>query len=135
MRVYIYGLLDEENNIIYVGKSSRPKSRLYSHRQHYTPHRMKILDSFEDLEFKWIEKLNKVYPLKFNKSTLQETENWEVGEYITVNNTVDKTNIVIKDTVNGIIYNSLKQLSETLKLTAYHTKKVIDNNPDRYIIT
>ena len=56
-RIYIYGILDDDDNIIYVGESVSPKTRLSEHfmRSGYT--RCKILEIYENREHYWIDKL------------------------------------------------------------------------------
>ena len=42
VKVYIYGLLDNNNNITYVGKASEPKKRLYWHASQSNSRKLKI---------------------------------------------------------------------------------------------
>ena len=82
--VYVYGLLDNEGNVYYVGRSTRPRDRLINHK---TPagleKKMIVLDEFVDKEHYWIQYyLDKGYDL-LNREFLP-SEDWKVGDIITV---------------------------------------------------
>jgi predicted GIY-YIG superfamily endonuclease len=125
-KVYIYCLIDSNNNVFYIGKSSRPKGRFYDHVSHLGRHdiTMKILDFFFDKEIYWMEKLLKDgHPIQ-NKEILSTMEQWEVGETFNITR-----KIPAKVKYNGKIYNSLNALykSRDLNLSEYHLKKIIEN--------
>ena len=52
---YIYGELDDDDNIVYVGKSNDPRQR---NRNKPWVKRFKILDKFIDPEQRWIHELS-----------------------------------------------------------------------------
>lgn len=125
-KVYIYCLIDRDNNIFYVGKSSRPKGRFYDHVSHLGRYdiTMKILDFFFDKEIHWIEKLLKEgHPIQ-NKEICSTLEQWEKGEIFKIS----KRNLT-KVKYNGKIYNSPSALyrSHDINLSEYHIKKIIEN--------
>ena len=113
-KVYIYGILDNEDNIVYVGESISPKLRLMGHKKEYK--RSKILAIYEDLENFWINKLIKEgHPLK-NKEMLVEGEEWNVGDVITLSIKPNPTPQKIRHKQTGVIYES-----------GYRAAKEIDN--------
>ena len=126
-KIYIYGLLNKNNEYVYVGKSSIPYNRLRAHKNALRDDtlRMEILDEFIDLEFKWIHKLSKTHPLTFNKSKDQELENWNVGDIIT---TKDPPSTPVYDSVNDITYKSKKDAMEALGISMYLLNKKLQEN-------
>ena len=73
---YIYGELDEDDNIVYVGKSNHPKERNMSKRVD----RFKILDRFIDPEQRWIHQLSSSGVQLRNKEVMETCSDLEVGE-------------------------------------------------------
>ena len=74
---YVYGLLDDDDQVLYCGRSYKPRERA---RNHYHPGKVKILDKFIDIEYKWVQELkNKGQALK-NKELPLYGEDWEVGD-------------------------------------------------------
>lgn len=125
-KTYVYGLMNENGEVFYIGKSSRPKSRFYDHVSHLGKHDMimKILDIFYDVETYWIEKLTKEgHPLQ-NKEIISTLEQWEVGE----------TFKIFKRTPNkieyqGKIYPSLNSFikSKTIPLSEHQIRRIIED--------
>jgi len=109
-KVYIYGLLDEDNNIFYVGKSIEPKRRLIDHN---STRRCKILDWFEDKEHYWIEKLTQEGTRLKNKEKLKGSEEWNIGDIINIE---EKRSTRILHKPSGVIYDSAYQASNSLNI-------------------
>lgn len=125
-KIYIYGLIDSENNTFYIGKSSQPKNRFYQHVRKLNRYdiKMQILDFFFDKEIHWIEKLLKDgHPIQ-NKEILYTMEQWDIGKTFTI---TQKTPNKVK--YNGKTYNSLNALykSRDINLSEHYLKKIIEN--------
>ena len=73
---YIYGELDEDDNITYVGKSNHPRERNMSKRVY----RFKILDKFIDIEQRWIHQLSSSGVKLRNKEVIKTYGDFEVGK-------------------------------------------------------
>ena len=110
-KVYIYGLLDEDDNIFYIGKSIEPKTRLAAHN---STRRCKILDWFEDKEHYWIEKLTQEGIQLENKEKLKGSEEWEVGDIVSVE---ERKGNQILHKPSGIIYDSAYQAANALNMS------------------
>ena len=132
-KVYIYGLINKENQIFYIGKSTAPKTRLYTHScdLNYSYLKMEILDIFYDREVYWIEKcLEEGHPIK-NKEIISTLKQWEVGHTFEIVKKAPK-----KVMYDGVIYNSLNHLRNTTlnHISEYHLKQII-KNPKHYLAT
>jgi len=101
-KVYIYALLDEEDNEIYVGKSTCPRERLIAHLKP----KCVILDYFYDKEHYWINKLTVEGKKLKNKEKLKNSETWEVGDIIVNNYRKSKNQVRVKYLPTGKIYHS-----------------------------
>ena len=73
---YIYGELDEDDNIVYVGKSNHPRERHIAKKVD----RFKILDKFIDLEQRWINQLSSSGVKLRNKEVMKYCGDFEVGK-------------------------------------------------------
>ena len=73
---YIYGELDEDDNIVYVGKSNHPKIRCINKKVD----RFRILDKFIDLEQRWIHQLSSRGVQLRNKEVMKTCSDLEVGK-------------------------------------------------------
>ena len=73
---YVYGELDADDNIIYVGKSNNPRERNMSKRVN----RFKILDRFIDTEQRWIHQLSSSGVQLRNKEVIKTCGCFEVGK-------------------------------------------------------
>ena len=111
--IYVYGLLDENDNITYVGKSASPKRRLSDHG---TTKKCKILDKFEDVEHYWIKKLTEEGNQLTNKEKLIDGEDWEVGNIVELNNYNYKAPVRILHKPSGVIYDSVYQAAQELNI-------------------
>lgn len=115
-RVYVYGLLDMDGEVFYIGKSSIPKQRLISHCDSglSESRKMIILDIFYDTEFAWIQKyISEGINLK-NKFDIPSEENWNVGDEINCK----KLRVVkFRDKVSNTVFNSIKEANEKLGLS------------------
>lgn len=123
--VYIYALLDEQDNITYIGKSSSPKVRLYNHSPSlpYSNPRAKILDYFYDTEDYWIKKmLIEGHPLQ-NREIDIAMETWNVGDIISINKRIDKKVI---NNLTGVIYNSPNDASIRIPLSYTTVKSILE---------
>ena len=81
-KTYIY-VIFENNEPIYVGKSSTPKERYKGHCKNGNGgDYCKIVDFYYDVESVWIQKYwSKGYRLK-NKITHSPVEKWEIDDII-----------------------------------------------------
>lgn len=130
-KVYIYGLINNKNEVFYIGKSTSPRTRLYTHINdlNYSYLKMEILDIFYDKEVYWIEKyLKEGHPIK-NKEIISTLEQWEIGH--TFETTKKQPQKVM---YNGITYNSLNHLRNTTltNISEYHIKQIL-KNPDHHL--
>ncbi len=125
IKVYVYGLLDDEDKIIYVGKSSTPKSRLTTHT---SSSRLKILDIFYDKEVYWIEKLQKEGHNIFNQKGIKEVENWDIGDIIEINRKENRGAQKIYDSKTNKVYDSLKSLIKELNIERSTFKYRMENS-------
>ena len=112
-KVYVYGILNDNDEVIYVGKSSAPRVRLSDHKRTKGWNRMKILDYFYDTEMYWIEKLRRERKLE-NKFDRPNEEDWEVGDMVVVDN---KRVVSVLDKETGKEYKSIADASRELNLT------------------
>jgi hypothetical protein len=123
--VYIYALLDEQNNITYIGKSSSPKVRLYAHSSSlpYSNPRAKILDYFYDTEDYWIKKmLSEGHPLQ-NREIDVAMEKWDIGDIISIFKRIDKK---ILNKTTGVIYKSINDASIKINLNPTTIKSILE---------
>ena len=79
-KVYVYGILDDNDDIIYVGKSSKPYERLKRHISRYD--RAVILDFYYDKESYWIDKLRLNGHILENKHTDAMTSEHKIGDIL-----------------------------------------------------
>jgi len=126
LKVYVYGLINMEDEICYIGKTSNPKGRLSSHHSDGWSHsiRMKILDFFYDVENMWIHKLIKEnHPIQ-NKEVTKYSSNHRINEIID-----KKIYSFQKVKYNGKVYDSLNQLytSNDINLSRYYLQKILDD--------
>lgn len=126
LKVYIYGLINDVGGIIYVGKSSNPKSRLTKHHSDLKDYnlKMKILDVFYDLEVDWIYKLLKDNQPLQNSQIQKYSGDHNIGDIIEKGRADYK-----KIQYSGKLYNSINQLytSRDVDLSLYNIRKVISN--------
>ena len=132
-RIYIYGILDDDDNIIYVGESVNPKARLSHHFVHKGWKRCKILEIYENREHYWIDKLISEGNILNNKERLSEGETWCVGD-ILINHTSDsKPGQKLRNKLTGEIYRSGYQASQLLEGVAYDvTNKMKTKTTHKY---
>ena len=82
---YIYEQRNEVGEVVKIGKTTRPKSRLLNlNNDGYKGHTLKIICVFEDIESGFINKyLEEGYELPLNKQRYKDGENgWKVGDII-----------------------------------------------------
>jgi predicted GIY-YIG superfamily endonuclease len=131
-KVYIYALLNKDNQIIYVGKSTTPYSRLANHKCNLNNFelKMKILDYFYDVEQYWVNKLIQEGHNLNNKELFIHSEKWEKGDII---NSKKKLTYKIYDKELNIIYNSFYELNKIIK-TNLDSQQIINriNKPEKY---
>lgn len=128
---YVYALKDENEKIIYIGKSCSPKNRLGLHKQYLNLENisMEILDFFYDVESFWIKKyLDDGQPLKNKITDIKDIEKWEIGDIITINNSISYP---IYDSEQNVIYDSIYSLSKKLNID-YGKLKTRLNNKQKY---
>jgi hypothetical protein len=122
-KIYVYGLLDENDDIIYVGKSSAPKQRLLGHSNYSS--KLKILDIFEDREVYWIEKLLQEGHSLANKHWDYYTEEWNVGDIVALGG--ERKGIKIYDSQTQKTYDSISSLSRELNIPYQTIQNRIQN--------
>jgi hypothetical protein len=128
--VYVYALLGSDNNPIYIGKSSSPKSRCYGHAQHFENKVvMKILDRYYDLESYWIKKYQEEGYVLLNKEIDMTEENWEVGDLIEINK---QARVGVLHTTTGNRYKSISEASKALGIS-YSALQQTLNSPTRQL--
>ena len=74
---YIYGELDENDNIVYVGKSNDPRAR---NRNKPWVKRFKILEKFIDPEQRWIHEISSSGSLLRNNVVIETCGDYKVGD-------------------------------------------------------
>ena len=128
-KVYVYGILDDNDEIVYVGKTSTPKRRLGDHKRTTGWDRMKILDLFYDKEFYWIEKLRHNSKLE-NKFDRPNQEDWEIGDIVEIGD----RGIQVLDTKTNIKYQTIKEASEDLDISRYKIYYSIYKTKKRFVL-
>jgi len=132
VKIYIYALINEDNQIIYVGKSTTPYSRLANHKCNLNNSelKMKILDYFYDVEQYWVNKLIQEGHNLSNKEFFIHSEEWEKGDII---NPKPKLSFKIYDKELNITYNSLYELNKAIK-TDLDSQQIMNriNKPEKY---
>lgn len=125
--VYVYGILEEDGKISYVGKSSSPKARMYAHASTVGKQelRVKILDSFNDTENYWIKKLSKEGNELHNRQVDPMEESWNVGDIISMTRRFDRK---VLDKKTGKVYKSRNHYHTATGLS-YNTIKAVLENP------
>lgn len=124
---YIYALMNANDEIYYIGKTTKPLARLTTHRAHGDTNaiKMKIIDIVYDKEQYWIRKFrNEGYSLK-NKEDLSEYENWQIGD-IVLHRSKQKT-IRVENLKTNVIYDTMKDAANDLKLK-YHVLQQMKQN-------
>ena len=108
-RIYIYGILDDDDNIIYVGESACPQRRLSAHHSQSGYKRCKILEIYENREHYWIDKLlNEGSPLTNTERLTGDIRGmrvWKVGD-ILVNQVDFRKPQKLRNKLTGEIYRS-----------------------------
>ena len=133
-KVYVYGILNANEEIIYVGKTSAPKKRLVDHKRTSGWNKMKILDFFYDKEMHWINKLKSECKLE-NKEIRPNEEDWEIGERVEVR---DRRVITFIDKVSNTEYKTIAECSAKTGLTRarivglLYSEGVKQRNMDKY---
>ena len=74
---YVYGELDDNDNIVYVGKSNDPIHRNKTKRG---VKRFRILDKFIDIEQQWIYRLSSSGVKLRNREVIKTCGDFKVGE-------------------------------------------------------
>jgi len=130
VKIYIYALMDENEQIIYVGKSNTPKNRLANHKCNLNNSKLKvkILDYFYDVEQYWVNKLTQEGYNLNNKEFFIHSETWEKGDIIDTNR---KSSFKIYDKELNITYNSMYELSKVIKIDNQQLQLRI-NKPEKY---
>lgn len=129
IKVYIYGILDNEEEVVYVGKSSTPNLRL-RHHKHLKPryNRCKILDIFYDKEHYWINYfLDKGAKLE-NKELVEYVEDYKIGDIIEIKNRL-QYQILNKKT--GKTYESINDLLKREDILTQHYVDILLNKVER----
>ena len=110
-KTYIYGIIDSNDTIIYVGKSSCPAQRLRHHKSNKGYSKAKIIDIFYDTENYWISKLkNEGYQLD-NKYDIPDEETWNIGDVIEIT-TLKK--IKVKNIHTNVIYDTIQDAANSI---------------------
>lgn len=128
--VYVYGILDDNGKITYVGKSSSPKARMYVHASSIksTQLSIQILDSFEDTENYWIQRLTKEGNTLYNKQVDPMEEFWNIGDVISISRRTDRK---VLDKRTGKVYKSRNHYHTETGLSYGIIKAVLENPSHR----
>jgi hypothetical protein len=110
-KTYIYGVIDTNNNIIYIGKSSCPAQRLRHHKASIGYSKAKIIDIFFDTENYWIQKLKSEGCTLANKYDIPDEEQWAIGDIIEISNL---KKIRVKNIQTNIIYDTIQQAADSM---------------------
>ena len=129
-KVYVYGILNEKDEIIYVGKSSAPRIRLIAHKRDSGWNKMKILDTFLDTEFYWIEKLKNECKLE-NKFDKPNEEDWEIGDIVEVG---DLPRVSLLDTKTNKEYETIAEASKDLNIPRYRIEYSLYKAKKRFVL-
>ncbi len=125
---YIYGELDEEDNIVYVGRSNNPRLRNLDKKIE----RFMILDKFIDLEQSWIHRLSSSGIKLRNKEVIKTCGDFEVGK---IYNTYLPPNI-IKHIPSQLVFESKYAASRFFgKNLTWCSQQIKRNNPDWEVIS
>lgn len=124
--VYVYGILEEDGKISYVGKSSSPKARMYNHIVSVDRRelKIKILDRFTDTENYWIKKLLGEGTTLYNRQVDPMEESWNIGDVISIAKRADRN---ILDRKTGKIFKSRNQYHTETGLSDYNIKAILEN--------
>jgi hypothetical protein len=116
VKVYVYGLLDNNNNFTYIGKSSSPLARLSTHITdgHCESRKLKIIDIFYDTEYYYIHKYINEGVKLFNKQITPIVEDWNIGDVLEVR---EKKKVRCKNIDTNIVYDSISSASKDLKIS------------------
>tara|TARA_R110000796_G_C14266143_1_gene400620 strand:+ start:93 stop:521 length:429 start_codon:yes stop_codon:yes gene_type:complete len=87
-RVYIYGLLDDDGNIVYVGKSINVEQRLQDHKRNAV-----IIDYYQDLEVFYINYLQDSGYLLENLEKIRNTKTYEIDEIVYLKKSARKKHV------------------------------------------
>ena len=129
-KVYIYGLLNDDNEITYIGKASEPRTRLYQHKVYTGNTKLEILDFFYDKEMYWIEKMKGVCKLT-NKIDKPFVEEWEVGDIVEIG---ERKTISFIDKMTNKKYNTIAEASNEFGISRDRIRNLIfnDNVKEKY---
>ena len=131
-RIYIYGILDDDDNIIYVGESTKPQIRLRAHHTDSGYERCKILEIYENREHYWIDKLiSEGSPLTNTErltGNIRDKRVWSVGD-ILINHSSDiKTGQKLRNKLTGEEYTSGAHASREIEGVPFY----VTNSMRRY---
>jgi len=129
-KVYVYGILNEKDEIIYVGKTTTPKRRLADHKRTTSYNKLKILDTFFDTEFYWIEKLKTECKLE-NKFDRPDEEDWEIGDIVVVE---DLKKVAVLDTETSKEYETIAEASKDLDISRNRIRYSVYKSKKRFIL-
>ena len=128
VKVYVYGVLDSKEEIVYVGKTSNPTYRLSQHRRDLNVEvtGMKILDIFYDKENYWIHKLLNEGNSLLNTEISSTVELHDIGDIIKIG---DKKRYKVRNTETGEIFSSAYKACHSYKKMSYEMfKYYLDGN-------
>lgn len=120
IKVYVYGVLDQNDQIIYVGKTSTPSYRLPHHKKSMsvTVNKMKILDIFYDKENFWIHKLINEGHVLENKEISSTVEHYEIGDIVELK---EQKKFIVRNIKTGEIFSSAYKACNSYKKIGYET--------------
>ena len=130
--IYIYAILDDDDNVIYVGESVSPRGRLSSHHAYTGYKRCKILEIYESREHYWIDRLiSEGNPLE-NKERLSDGgEKFCVGDIISLKGKPFPPQ-KLRHKITGEVYRSgyhAAKLLENIKFDCVYNMKHKPNHP------
>jgi hypothetical protein len=129
VKVYIYALLNEDDEIIYIGKSSTPSDRFSSHKNngHASVNKMRILDYFYDKEYYYIKKYISEGHNLSNKQTDPWEEDWNIDDIIEYKptNLENPKKISCKNPLTNKYYDTIEEASVDLGISRHKVKRLL----------
>lgn len=127
MKLFVYGLLDNNNKITYVGQTYDPISRLDAHykKGYCESGKMKILEVYSDKEFEWIQKcISEGFELKNKLINRPSQSDFKAGD-IVVNKIGLRRRYRFKDMLTNHVYETLSEASEKLNINTEIIRKLL----------
>tara|TARA_R110000796_G_scaffold38718_1_gene97157 strand:+ start:56 stop:670 length:615 start_codon:yes stop_codon:yes gene_type:complete len=128
--VYIYEILDDDDNCVYVGETMAPKQRMVGHYADSGYTRMKILEVCDDREYYWINKRLSEGCTLGNNIHKTSDETWEVGDIVHSHSQKSKYGHQIRHKQTGVTYRSGYYASKVLPDVGIDVIYFMKKSPD-----